>query len=143
MSNKEKPGDFIHATISGPLSSQVAVGKGITQIQTVGAPRPEVSEAELAELRHMLADLKARVEAEAPPDKKDAALERLGELEEAVTAAEPDLPTKEYVKTWFVKHLPGLAGAVTSLVVHPIVGKLVEAAGDALADEFRRRLGGA
>jgi hypothetical protein len=48
----------------------------------------------------------------------------------------------EYVKRWFVKNLPGLAGAVTSIVVHPIVGKLVEAAGDALAAEFRRRFGG-
>jgi len=64
------------------------------------------------------------------------------ELEEAVTAEKPDLTTMEYVKQWFVKNLPGLAGAVTGVVVNPIVGKLVEAAGDALAAEFRRRFGG-
>ena len=142
ISEQEKSGDVIHAVISGDVSGQVAVGKGITQTQTVGAARPEVTEAELAELRQALADLKARVEAEAPPEKKEAALERVEELEEAITAEEPDLTTMEYVKRWFVKNLPGLGGAVASVVVHPIVGKLVEAAGDALAAEFRRRFGG-
>jgi hypothetical protein len=141
MIEQEPSGDVIRATISGDISGQVAVGKGITQIQTIGVARPEVTDADLAELRQILADLKAKVAAEAPPEKKDAALERVEELEEAVTAREPDLTTMEYVKRWFVKNLPGLAGAVTSVVVHPIVGKLVEAAGDALATEFRRRFG--
>jgi len=147
---QEKSGDVIHATISGDISGQVAVGKGITQIQTVGAAQPKVTEADdsaelaeaLAELRKILADLRAKVAAEAPPEKKDAALERLKKLEEAITTKEPDLTTMEYVKRWFVKNLPGLAGAVISVVVHPIVGKLVEAAGDALAAEFRHRFGG-
>jgi hypothetical protein len=142
MSEQERSGDVIRTTISGDISGQVAVGKGITQTQTIGAARPQVTETELAELRQALADLKAKVAAEAPPEKKDAALERVDELEEAITAEEPDLSTMEYVKRWFVKNLPGLAGAVTSIVVHPIVGKLVEAAGDALAAEFRRRFGG-
>jgi hypothetical protein len=39
--------------------------------------------------------------------------------------------------------LPELAGAVTGVIIHPIVGKLVEAAGDGLAAEFRRRFGAA
>ena len=64
------------------------------------------------------------------------------ELASAITAEEPDLTTMEYVKRWFGSHLPGLAGAVTGVVVHPVVGKLVEVAGDALAAEFRRRFGG-
>jgi hypothetical protein len=143
MSEQERSGDIIQAMISGDISGQVAVGKGITQTQTIGAARPEVTEADLAELRQVLADLKAKVAAEAPPEKKDAALERVEELGEAIAAKEPDLATMEYVKRWFVKNLPGLAGAVTSVVVHPIVGKLVEATGDALAAEFRRRFGGA
>ena len=48
----------------------------------------------------------------------------------------------EYVRNWFVKNLHGLAGVVTSVIVHPIVGKLVEASGDALVGEFCRRFGG-
>ncbi len=143
MSEKKESGDVISATISGDISGQVAVGKDITQTQVVGETGPAVTEEELAQLRQMLADLKAQVAAQAPPDKKEAALERVEELQEAVTAEKPDLTTMEYVRNWFVKHLPGLAGAVTSVVVHPIVGKLVEAAGDALAAEFRRRFGSA
>lgn len=142
MNEPEKTGDVIRATISGDISGQVAVGKGITQIQTIGAARPQVTEADLAELRQVLADLKAKVTAGASADKQGAALERVEELEEAITAEDPDLATMEYVERWFVKNLPGLAGAVTSVVVHPTVGKLVEAAGDALAAEFRRRFGG-
>lgn len=46
----------------------------------------------------MLDTLKAQVETEAPPEKKEAALERLEELKEAVTAKEPDLSTMEYIK---------------------------------------------
>jgi hypothetical protein len=141
MSEQDPSTDAIRATISGDISGQVAVGKGITQVQSIGAARPQITEADLAKLRQILADLKAKVAAKAPPEKKDAALERVKELEEAVTAGEPDLTTMEYVKGWFAKNLPGLAGTVTSVVVHPIVGKLVEAAGDALATEFRRRFG--
>ena len=69
-------------------------------------------------------------------------MERVDELEQAITEEKPDLSTMEYVKNWFVRNLPGLAGTVTSVVVHPIVGKLVEAGGDALVGEFRRRFGG-
>jgi hypothetical protein len=107
----------------------------------VGADAQALTDAEREELRAAFAALEARVAAEAPPEQRDAALERVGELEEAVTAAEPDLSTMEYVRRWFGKHLPGLAGSVVGLVVHPIVGKLVEAAGETVAAEFRRRFG--
>jgi anti-sigma28 factor (negative regulator of flagellin synthesis) len=142
MNEQKISGDNVQATISGStISGQVAVGKDINQVQTIGPTQPQATEADLAELRQILAELKARVESEAAPTKKDAALERVEELKEAVTAQKPDLTTMEYVKHWFDRNLPKLAGAVTSVVVHPIVGKLVEAAGDALATEFRRRFG--
>jgi hypothetical protein len=44
--------------------------------------------------------------------------------------------TVQYVGRWFRKNVPALAGAVASIVIHPIVGKLVGAAGDALVAEF-------
>ena len=146
MSEQGKSGDGIHATISGLVSGQVAVGSHNTQVQTPMPARAGETEAELAELRRLLgemcADLRGRVRAEAPVEKKDAAEERVKELEEAMTAPEPDLTTMAYVKQWFVKNVPALAGSVTSVVIHPIVGKLVGAAGEALAAEFRRRFGG-
>ncbi len=139
MSNQAASGSIIHANITGPVNGQVAIGSGISQTKAIGAALPGVTQAELTAWWQALAGLKAQIETEAPVEKKDAALEHIAELEEAVTAEKPDLTTMEYVKRWFVKNLPGLAGAVTSIVVHPIVGKLVEAAGDALAAEFRRR----
>jgi hypothetical protein len=146
MSEQGKSGDSIHATISGPVSGQVAVGAHNTQVQTLKPARAEETEAELAELRRLLgelcADLRVRVRAEAPPEKKDAAEERVKELKEAVTAPEPDLTTMAYVKQWFVRNVPTLAGSVTSVVIHSIVGKLVGAAGEVLAAEFRRRFVG-
>ncbi len=87
----------------------------------------------------MFATLKTQVAETAPADKKASALERIDELEDAITAEEPDLTTMDYIKRWFVKNLPTLSGAVTSVVIHPIVGKLVEAAGTMAADEFQER----
>jgi hypothetical protein len=138
---RERPGDTISATISGNISGQVAVGQNITQAQIIGAAKPAVTEADLAELRQALADLLTQVKAQASPEQKQAAVERVQELGEAVTANEPDLSTMEYVKRWFVKNLPGLAGAVASIILHSTVGKLVKAAGDTLAADFRRRFG--
>lgn len=141
MSTPEQARESISATVSGPVSGQVAVGKEISQSQTVGGPRPEVTKAELAELRQLFADLRDRIQAEAPAGQQAAALERVDELESAVNADKPDLTTMEYVKAWFVRNLPTLAGVVTAIVIHPIVGKVVEAAGELAATEFRRRFG--
>jgi hypothetical protein len=98
-----------------------------------------LSAAELKTLSEMIAGLKQQISTEAPPDKKEPALEKVSELEQAITDKKPDVSTMEYVRNWFVKNIPGLAGAVTGLVVNPIVGKLVEAAGETIASEFKRR----
>lgn len=81
--------------------------------------------------------------AEAPPEQRDAALERVDELQDAVIAQVPDLTTIAYVQRWFTRNLPKLAGAITGLIVHPLVGRVVESAGDLVAAEFRDRFGGA
>jgi hypothetical protein len=136
-------GDQIHGTISGRISGQAAVGKGIEQRQTLGdAAVAAVTEAELAELRDAFAQLRAQVLAEAPADARTAAAERIDELEQAVVAERPDLTTIQYVTRWFGARLPKLAGVVTGVVVHPIVGRLVESAGEMLAADFRRLVGG-
>ena len=80
--------------------------------------------------------------AEAPPAERAAALGRLDELGDAVVAETPEVSTLVYVRNWFAKHLPKLAGAVTGLIVHPLVGKVVEAAGDLVAEQFRNAFGG-
>jgi hypothetical protein len=144
MTTKQKPKNSskkptINSTISGTISGQVAIGENITQEQTNKVEYLDVTEADLAALRKLIAELKEQITSSAPTDKQPAALEKASELEEAITAGEPDISTMEYVRNWFGKNLPQLAGAVTGLVVNPIVGKLVEAAGETISHEFKRR----
>jgi hypothetical protein len=89
-------------------------------------------------------ELRAEIEQKAPPEAKEKALDKVDELKDAVTAEKPsedDVTTMQYVRNWFVKHLPSIAGSVTGLIVHPLVGKLVEVGGEALASSFRSRFG--
>lgn len=145
MSESTQGGQRITGTVTGDVSGQVAIGSGIRQSRSVGGPPERPTEDELAGFRQALEELRAQVAAAAPtPEVQAAAAERVAELEAAAIPAEggePDLTTMEYVKKWFVKNLPALAGSVTSLVVHPVVGKLVTAAGDAAVAEFNRRFG--
>jgi hypothetical protein len=138
MSSTRK-GDSIRITI-GDNAQNVAAGKDIDQVIS-SESREQVTEADLTAVRELFAELKRIIESQASPDLKDSAAERVEELEETVTSTEPDLTTMEYVKKWFVKNLPKLSGAVTSVLVNPIVGKVVEAAGEIAAGELKRRFG--
>ncbi|TCC51506.1 hypothetical protein E0H73_41045 [Kribbella pittospori] len=140
MTKDPAPGS-IEAHIDGDVHGQVAVGNDIRQEQYVGVPRVQVTEEERQELRAAVDQLKAEVAAAAPPELRQAAIECVQELDEAVNTDEPDLSKIEYVRGWIGRHLPQIAGSITSLVFHPVLGKLVEAAGGMLADEFRRRFG--
>ena len=141
MNDESGSGDSFRVKIGNVSDkSQVAVGKDIEQTQT-HVSGPPLTEAELAELHSLFDGLRAKVEQEAPPEEKEKALERVKELEEAVVAKKPDLTTMEYVKSWFGKHLPKLAGSVVSLIVHPLVGKAVEVGGEVIAATFRKKFG--
>lgn len=130
-------GDHIGATITGDVSGQVAVGKHIAQTYTSGGGGG-LSDDERAQLAALFAALKARVAAEAPDDQRSSATERVDELSDALAGEAPDLNTVQYVKRWFLRKLPHLAGLVTSVLVHPIVGKLVQSAGDVAFAELVR-----
>lgn len=136
--SKPRREDQAHIQV-GDVRGQVAIGNTINQIQSITTSSLQVSAEELAALRTLFADVKTQIGQTVPTDQQEKALEKVTELEGAVTAETPDLTTMEYVKNWFGKNLPHLAGAVTGLVVNPIVGKLVEAAGESLAHEFKRR----
>ncbi|WP_448640140.1 hypothetical protein [Geodermatophilus sp. URMC 63] len=144
MSVDRGSGDDYQVHIGGSVSEggQVAVGRDIEQHYTRSSQQaPAVTEADLAELRRAVEQVRARIRAEAPPEEQAAALQRVDELEQGVVGTEPDLTRLQSVWSWFANNLPKLAGAVTGLVVHPVVGKVVEAAGDVAASQFRRLLG--
>ncbi len=128
----------IRGTVSNVSGGQVAIGQTVNQTSTsITTTAP--SEADLAALMKQFDTVRAEVLAD--PDTPDEAANKLDELKDAVTAEEPELSTMEYVRDWFVKNAPKFAGAVTALVVNPIVGALVGAAGEVVASEFKRRFG--
>jgi len=137
--SEQGTGDTISGNFSNVNNSgSIGIGKGISQVQSSNQPQPD---DEAATLKQSLSKLKAQVEAEAPPEKKSTAIKRLAELEEAIFTEKPDVDRMDDVKRWFGKHLPTLAGAVTTVIVNPFVGKLVEAGGEMAAGEFRKRMG--
>ena len=127
--------------INGDISGQVAIGNQNTQIQSNQRIDVQITQADLEQLHGLVEDLKQQIITSASPELKDKALERASELEGAITAPKPDLTTMEYVRDWFSRNLPQLAGSVTALVVHPLVGKIVEVSGEVIAHEFKRRFG--
>jgi hypothetical protein len=144
MDPYENPNN-LSASFEGPVSGQVIIGSHNNQVQDQNPVSRPVSEAERSGLRQEFSKVKDLIETQClEPGAKQAALERLNELEIAVLEGTPQVKTlskMEYVRDWFIEQLPGIAGAVSGLVVHPIVGRLVEAGGDALAAEFKRRFG--
>ena len=137
-SRKSVEGDNIQISI-GDHVSHVSAGKNIQHVVNERA-QYQISEADLAAIRDLFSDLKRHIEAQAPPEKVGSAIERVDELEGAVTADKPDLTTIEYVKRWFVENLPQLAASVVGVLVNPIVGRVVEVAGELAAGEFKRWL---
>ena len=129
---------------AGPGSTVIVGGETAQQTfapaQQANLARP-LSPEEIASLAEAFQALDRRVEEAAPEGKKDAAREQVEQIKAAVAAERPDVPALQKAKGWFVENLPALLGTVTSLLTHPIVGKLVEAGGQFTLDQFRKRLG--
>jgi hypothetical protein len=135
-------GSTFHIDI-GDKAQNVVIGENITNVQQVVSQPSQtpVTEADLAAIRELFKELQSQVAAQAPPDKKNSALERVEELQEAITAGEPDLETMLYVKKWFGKNVPRLANAIIGVLCNPTVGKVVEARGGPTATELKQRFG--
>jgi hypothetical protein len=133
-----RPSDeSVSASVSNVSGGNIAIGHTVHQTSQVGAAPEAVTPQELADLKQQFADLRGRLLDDA--DVPDEAAEKLDQLEQAVTAATPDVGAMERIRNWFFNHAPKVAGSVLALVVNPIVGSLVAAAGDAVSSEFRKR----
>lgn len=111
--------------------SSIAIGDYNTLVQTNA-----LTPAEADELRRMFESLRGEVAAKATPASRDAAVEQAAELERAVVAGNPDPGRVTRALRWFRDHAPEVAGAVASVVLTPVVGKLVEGAGAELAKQL-------
>jgi hypothetical protein len=68
-------------------------------------------------------------------------VEKTGELKSEINRGKPDVNKLVQIKEWFGKNAPAMLGSVISILTHPVVGKLVEAAGEYTLSQFRLRLG--
>jgi hypothetical protein len=133
MSPPEPSAQKFSIQIGTVNDSQVVVGDGNTVSQRIG-----LTPAETAELQSLFDGLKSSVNAQAPPEVQEAAEAHVRELEGALVATEPDPGTVRRVLRWFKANAPQLAGAVVSVVINPLVGKVVEGAGTAIADRLHQ-----
>lgn len=132
-------GDNIHVEI-GDHAHNIAAGKNVSQMTSQHSNNP-ITQNDLAAVQDIFKSLMQQVQKQSPPEKRASAIERVEELEETIVSEQPDLTTMEYIKKWFEKNLPDLAGAIVSVLVHPVVGKIVEAAGELTSGELKRRFG--
>ena len=100
-----------------------------------------ISDADRAEVHERIAALRATVWAVAPRDQQDAAAELVDELEDAIVAKAPKVSRMAFIRDWFSAHVPKLAGAPSELILSPLVRRIVAAAGDLAAAEFRNAFG--
>ena len=136
-------GDKIEGQV-GDVSpgAQVAIGKQIKQTMTQAAT--ELTTAERVEIVRLLAELKNQLASlDIPEKKKLVGQEFVGQLEEELTKTEapPDASTIKFAGDWLLNNIPALAGTVASVFASPIVGKVVEAAGDIAAEWVKKRFG--
>jgi hypothetical protein len=123
-------GDHFQISVGGSVGGNVVVGRN-NQVMT-NSSITTVTTADLAQFRAAVDELKAQLPTEAAA--------QLETLHEAATAPTPDVSTMARVRTWFSAHLPTFVGAVTGLLVHPVVGALVKSAGDAIVEQFHREI---
>ena len=130
---EEKQTSKYNLQIAGDLNqSQVVMGDYNTVGQKVG-----LSPQEAIELRAAFAEMRSAVAEKAPPGRRDMALAEAAELEAAIVTDRPQPSRVREALSWFRDNAPELAGAVLGVVVNPLVGKVVEGAGKAIADQFR------
>jgi hypothetical protein len=130
----ESAGKFnIH--IGDVSESQVVIGDYNTVTQKSG-----LSPEEAAELRGVFEGFRSSVAEEAAPERRGEAVAQAEELERAIVSVQPDVGRVRKVLRWFRDNAPQLAGTVVSVVVNPLVGKVVEGAGEAIADQFKEAI---
>jgi hypothetical protein len=134
----------VHVGTAGPGSTLTVAGGSISQVLDASQQARLgrlATQDEIASLVNSIRALDETIRAEAPPEAQAEALKQADEVKAAVTSEKPDVDRMARARQWFVEQLPGILGAVTGVLTHPVVGRLVEAAGEFTLKQFRARLG--
>jgi hypothetical protein len=110
-------------------------------INTKTGAATTLSPGDIRELSATMTSLRDQIVAQVPLAQRDAALQQVDKLQEAILP-QPKVGRMAEVRDWFVKNAPAVLGAVTAVFTNPVIGKVVEAAGEMAASAFRKRFGG-
>lgn len=70
-------------------------------------------------------------------DKRNEAISKASELNKEIIKKKPERSKIEQLKGWLKDNVPEVAGAVTSLFMNPIIGKVVEKAGEIVSKKIK------
>ena len=126
----------VHIDISAPFSGQLV--NGADNIVQAGSPAARTG-TEHEQLQLAFAEVRTILRARVGAADLEAAELHLHQLEEVALSPNPDLDTVVEAQHWFTRHVPKVAGTVTGLLIHPLLGLLTEIAGETAIDELRRR----
>jgi hypothetical protein len=141
MSKSDKSGAGISISVGG--SNYGALWAGDQNRVIVNAKTGATTTLTPEDVRGLsdaLNTLRDRIASEAPPGRREEALAQVAELQSAILP-QPKVNRMREVRDWFVKHLPSMLGAVTTVFINPILGKVVEASGEMAATAFRNHFG--
>ncbi len=105
-----------------------AVGSGSTVIV--------LKQDEIETVNRIFSDLNSQLKSipDISKDKRNEAINKAEELNKEILKEKPELGKIEQLKGWLKDNVPEVAGAVTSLFVNPVIGKVVEKAGEMISD---------
>lgn len=107
--------------------------KAVTQVPTA---------EEHVEIERLFNEIREQLDSlDIPESKKLMGQEFVGQLEQELTKTDepPAANMIKFAGDWLLKNVPALAGALSGLFTNPIVGKVVEAAGDLAANWVKQR----
>jgi len=110
-------------------------------INTKTGAATTLSPEDMRALSATMTTLRDQIAAQVPAAQRAAALQQVDKLQEALLP-QPKLARLAEVRDWFLKNAPAVIGGVTAVFTNPIVGKIIEAAGEMAASAFRNRFGG-
>jgi hypothetical protein len=120
---------------------QAVVGsKNVRQTLTVSGLNP----AELGQVKRKLTALEKKLDAlELPAETKAEAKQKVAELKQELTATDRKPQGSKIVSAgkWLLQKIPALAGTLASVLISPVVGKVVGAAGELAADWVKDHFG--
>lgn len=94
---------------------------------------------EIETVNRLFADLNSQLMSvpDISEDRRNEAISKAEELNNEIIKEKPKPSKIEQLKGWLIDNVPEVAGAVTSLFVNPIVGKVVEKAGKMVSNRIK------